>query len=278
MTAGIKQTPEMSMALLRQGLDAAFDRVLDQLGALAAGSPAKPFAPPEGSALVTLGRIFGLGAAEQGLIALAAGQELSPRIGAALGKLTPAETIDTEFCARLLGPQAWDMLCPDAPLRHWRLIEAMGNGPLRRRAIRIDERIVHFLLGTTYIDARLGGLLRRVTRAGGAGDQGAVRDLAQTIAGAWAGAAQPPVIVLDEPTAGVDVELRQGLWQFVRRLNGEGHTIILTTHYLEEAEALCGRIALMKQGRVVALDTTANLMAAHPGGTLEDVFVRAMHQ
>lgn len=89
---------------------------------------------------------------------------------------------------------------------------------------------------------------------------------------------KPPVIVLDEPTAGVDVELRQGLWQFVRRLNSEGHTIILTTHYLEEAEALCGRIALMKQGRVVELDTTANLMAAHPGGTLEDVFVRAMHQ
>lgn len=89
---------------------------------------------------------------------------------------------------------------------------------------------------------------------------------------------KPPVIVLDEPTAGVDVELRQGLWQFVRRLNGEGHTIILTTHYLEEAEALCGRIALMKQGRIIALDTTANLMAAHPGGTLEDVFVRTMNQ
>ena len=89
---------------------------------------------------------------------------------------------------------------------------------------------------------------------------------------------KPPVIVLDEPTAGVDVELRQGLWQFVRRLNNEGHTIILTTHYLEEAETLCGRIALMKQGRVVALDTTANLMAAHPGGTLEDVFVRTMQQ
>lgn len=89
---------------------------------------------------------------------------------------------------------------------------------------------------------------------------------------------KPPVIVLDEPTAGVDVELRQGLWQFVRRLNEEGHTIILTTHYLEEAESLCGRIALMKQGRVVALDTTANLLAEHPGGTLEDVFVRTMNQ
>jgi len=89
---------------------------------------------------------------------------------------------------------------------------------------------------------------------------------------------KPPVIVLDEPTAGVDVELRQGLWQFVRRLNNEGHTIILTTHYLEEAEALCGRIALMKQGKVIALDTTANLMAAYPGGSLEDVFVRTMNQ
>ena len=89
---------------------------------------------------------------------------------------------------------------------------------------------------------------------------------------------KPPVIVLDEPTAGVDVELRQGLWQFIRRLNGEGHTIILTTHYLEEAEALCNRIALMKQGRVIALDTTANLMAAHPGASLEQVFVRTMQQ
>lgn len=87
---------------------------------------------------------------------------------------------------------------------------------------------------------------------------------------------KPPVIVLDEPTAGVDVELRQGLWQFIRRLNDEGHTIILTTHYLEEAEALCNRIGLMKQGRLVALDTTANLMAAHPGASLEEVFVRTL--
>lgn len=87
---------------------------------------------------------------------------------------------------------------------------------------------------------------------------------------------KPPVIVLDEPTAGVDVELRQGLWQFIRRLNGEGHTVILTTHYLEEAEALCGRIALMKQGRIIALDTTANLLAADPGASLEEVFMRTM--
>jgi len=72
---------------------------------------------------------------------------------------------------------------------------------------------------------------------------------------------RPPVIVLDEPTAGVDVELRQTLWAFVARLNREGHTVLLTTHYLEEAEALCGRIAMLKAGRVVALDRTANLLA-----------------
>jgi ABC-2 type transport system ATP-binding protein len=71
---------------------------------------------------------------------------------------------------------------------------------------------------------------------------------------------KPPVIVLDEPTAGVDVELRQTLWQFIRRLNGEGHTILLTTHYLEEAEELCSRVAMLKQGEIVALDTTQNLL------------------
>ena len=71
---------------------------------------------------------------------------------------------------------------------------------------------------------------------------------------------RPPVIVLDEPTAGVDVELRQTMWQFIRRLNRDGHTIVLTTHYLEEAESLCGRIAMLRSGRVVALDSTANLL------------------
>jgi ABC-2 type transport system ATP-binding protein len=73
---------------------------------------------------------------------------------------------------------------------------------------------------------------------------------------------RPPVIVLDEPTAGVDVELRQTLWSFVRGLNAAGHTIVLTTHYLEEAQQLCSRIAMMKDGRIVALDSTANLLAS----------------
>ena len=71
---------------------------------------------------------------------------------------------------------------------------------------------------------------------------------------------RPPVIVLVEPTAGVDVELRQGLWSFMRRLNDAGHTIVLTTHYLEEAQQMCGRIGMLKAGRIVALERTADLL------------------
>jgi ABC-2 type transport system ATP-binding protein len=71
----------------------------------------------------------------------------------------------------------------------------------------------------------------------------------------------PPVLVLDEPTAGVDVELRQQLWSYISRLNAAGTTILLTTHYLEEAQALCDRIAIIDRGKVVAHDTTAALLA-----------------
>lgn len=79
---------------------------------------------------------------------------------------------------------------------------------------------------------------------------------------------KPPVIVLDEPTAGVDVELRQLMWEFIKKLNHQGHTIILTTHYLEEAEALCSRVGMMKQGEIVALDSTANLLNRFAGKQL----------
>jgi ABC-2 type transport system ATP-binding protein len=109
----------------------------------------------------------------------------------------------------------------------------------------IDE-ILHYLDLTSKADANMralsGGMKRRVL-------------VGQALVH------KPPLIVLDEPTAGVDVELRQSLWAFIRKLNADGHTIILTTHYLEEAEALCGRIAMLKAGRVVALDTTRNLLA-----------------
>jgi ABC-2 type transport system ATP-binding protein len=79
---------------------------------------------------------------------------------------------------------------------------------------------------------------------------------------------RPPVIVLDEPTAGVDVELRQSLWAFMKDLNEQGHTIVLTTHYLEEAQSLCDRIAMMKSGKIIALDSTDNLLLQQSALTL----------
>jgi ABC-2 type transport system ATP-binding protein len=85
---------------------------------------------------------------------------------------------------------------------------------------------------------------------------------------------QPPVLVLDEPTAGVDIELRQQLWANVRELNRAGTTVLLTTHYLEEAEELCDRIAIINHGRVIACDDTASLLARLDNKALTLVFDR----
>ena len=128
-----------------------------------------------------------------------------------------------------------------------------GYYGIRSNDAWIDE-VMHHLDLTAKADANMralsGGMKRRVL-------------VAQALVH------KPPVIVLDEPTAGVDVELRQGLWQFVRRLNRDGHTIVLTTHYLEEAEAHCSRIAMLKAGRVAALDSTANLLKSFSGSQMK---------
>ena len=130
----------------------------------------------------------------------------------------------------------------------------------------IDE-VMHNLDLTSKADANMralsGGMKRRVL-------------VAQALVH------KPPVIVLDEPTAGVDVELRQGLWRFIRGLNRNGHTIVLTTHYLEEAEQLCNRIGMLKAGRIVALDSTRNLLENFSGLRLEltldrDTFPEGVH-
>jgi ABC-2 type transport system ATP-binding protein len=128
-----------------------------------------------------------------------------------------------------------------------------GYYGLRDNDAWIDEVMEHLDLtgkADTNMRALSGGMKRRVL-------------VAQALVH------RPPVIVLDEPTAGVDVELRQALWRFIRQLNRDGHTIVLTTHYLEEAEALCGRIAMLKAGHIVALDTTTNLLHRHSGCYVE---------
>ena len=116
----------------------------------------------------------------------------------------------------------------------------------------IDEVLAHLDLtdkGNANMRALSGGMKRRVL-------------VAQALVH------RPPVTVLDEPTAGVDVELRRTLWDFIGRLNRDGHTIVLTTHYLEEAQELCGRIAMLKAGQVVALSSTSDLLGSMVGGRL----------
>lgn len=80
---------------------------------------------------------------------------------------------------------------------------------------------------------------------------------------------KPPIIVLDEPTAGVDVELRQTLWHFIAKLNKQGHTVLLTTHYLEEAEALCSRVAMLKHGEIIKLSTMSDLLKSASSNVLQ---------
>jgi ABC-2 type transport system ATP-binding protein len=135
-----------------------------------------------------------------------------------------------------------------------------GYFGLRRNDDWIDEILSHLGLSNkadTNMRALSGGMKRRVL-------------VAQALVH------RPPVIVLDEPTAGVDVELRHTLWAFIADLNRQGHTVVLTTHYLEEAESLCTRIAMLKGGRVIALDDTRRLMERVGGADLEEAFVRIM--
>jgi ABC-2 type transport system ATP-binding protein len=154
-------------------------------------------------------------------------------------------TADSAAARRLLGIVPQEIVFdPFFSVRETLVLQS-GYFGLRDNGPWIDELLARLALGAKA-DANMrslsGGMKRRVM-------------VAQALVH------RPPVIVLDEPTAGVDVELRQTLWQFVRELNAAGHTIVLTTHYLEEAQNLCTRIAMMKAGRIVALDSTRRLLA-----------------
>ena len=84
----------------------------------------------------------------------------------------------------------------------------------------------------------------------------------------------PKILILDEPTAGVDVETRQTMWTYLKKLNQDGTTILLTTHYLEEAEKLCDRIAIINKGEIIKVDTKENLLKEHGNKKLEDIFLQ----
>ncbi len=203
------------------------------------------------SLAVAEGEFFGLlgpnGAGKTTLISIIAGLV---RASAGQVRVMGADVItDYRRARRLLGVGPQELVFdPFFSVRETLRIQS-GYYGLRNNDAWIDEVIHHLDLGAKA-DANMrtlsGGMKRRVL-------------VAQALVH------RPPVIVLDEPTAGVDVELRQGLWQFIRRLNRDGHTIVLTTHYLEEAEELCDRIAMLKGGKLVALDSTRNLLENFSG-------------
>jgi len=207
------------------------------------------------SLAVAEGEFFGLlgpnGAGKTTLISVIAGLA---RANAGTVRVMGADVIrDYRRARRMLGVVPQELVFdPFFSVRETLRIQS-GYFGLRRNDAWIDE-IMHHLDLTAKADANMrtlsGGMKRRVL-------------VAQALVH------RPPVIVLDEPTAGVDVGLRQGLWQFIRRLNRDGHTIVLTTHYLEEAEELCDRIAMLKGGRIVALDSTRNLLENFSGLVLK---------
>src|SRR5919108_2030598 len=134
-------------------------------------------------------------------------------------------------------------------------------GLTRRRSIERAEEMIHIFDLRAKADVRApklsGGMRRRLLLA---------RALLH----------EPRLVILDEPTAGVDIELRRQLWRYIRRLHSEGTTILLTTHYLEEAEALCEDIALISGGRIVARSTPDGLKRQFGARTLEGVYLKAV--
>ncbi|MGH8737823.1 MAG: ABC transporter ATP-binding protein, partial [Burkholderiales bacterium] len=195
---------------------------------------------------IAQGEFFGLlgpnGAGKTTLISVVAG--LARADAGSVSILGADVTAEYRRARRLLGIVPQELVFdPFFTVRETLRLQS-GYFGIRRNDAWIDEIMHHLDLGAkadVNMRALSGGMKRRVL-------------VAQALVH------KPPVIVLDEPTAGVDVELRQGLWHFVRRLNRDGHTVVLTTHYLEEAESLCTRIAMLKAGRVVALDSTRNLL------------------
>jgi ABC-2 type transport system ATP-binding protein len=196
---------------------------------------------------IAQGEFFGLlganGAGKTTLISMLAG--LTRSSGGSVQVLGHDVAKDPIATRRLLGVVPQELVFdPFFSVREALRLQS-GYFGLGRNDAWIDELLHHLgltLQGDQNMRALSGGMKRRVM-------------VAQALVH------KPPVIVLDEPTAGVDVELRQSLWQFITSLNRQGHTVLLTTHYLEEAEALCGRIGMLKLGRLVALDSTHALLA-----------------
>jgi ABC-2 type transport system ATP-binding protein len=230
------------------------------MNALSVRDVVKQYDATDGSAVRALdgislevqqGEFFGLlgpnGAGKTTLISITAGLV---RASSGQVKVMGHDTVASSVAARMqLGVVPQELVFDPFFTVRETLRNTSGYYGIARNDDWIDEILANLDLSAkadTNMRALSGGMKRRVL-------------VAQALVH------KPPVIILDEPTAGVDVELRQTLWRFIGRLNHAGHTIILTTHYLEEAEDLCTRIAMLKAGRIVALDRTSALLARLSG-------------
>jgi vesicle-fusing ATPase len=194
------EPPATATGRMRQAMAAAFAALGERLTAVSAGEQPRPIemgASPD-SPLVMLKDLFGLNGTEQTLLLIAAAAELEPRISDQIRAICGSERPDAGLALALTAEEGWEALCPEAPLRRWRLVELHGSGPMLRRSLVLDERITHFLMGINYCDARLEGLVRLIEPSRRIGErEGAA---ASAIAAAWDGVRGPlPVVLLASP-------------------------------------------------------------------------------
>jgi len=193
------ETDRMREALLQE-----FANMANRLSQLLAKD--KPPGPQSGidpavaeaSSIRLLGDLLGLSPAERTILCLSAGAELEPSIAEQCRAITGEPRPDVSLALTLAGDGAWEALCPEAPLRRWRLVEPSGQGPMLRQHLSVDERALHFLMGVNYVDARLTSLahLAEPSRALDPRE----RDAAASIAEAWSrGVGALPVVLLASP-------------------------------------------------------------------------------
>ena len=165
----------------------------ERLAAIGSGAPVPTNELESGSALETLAVLFGLTAAEREILGLAAGAELAPALAEAVRQASGSERVEVALAAALRPQDGWDALCPEAPLRRWRLIELLGSGPMLRRHIQVDERVLQFLMGINYRDARLEGLVSLVETPRPL--DRSERALSDRLVVAWSASGPPPLVL-----------------------------------------------------------------------------------
>lgn len=189
----ITPPPAATLDQLRIALARDFATLAEQVSNASTSGDLVPPAP-SGSALDTLVSLFQLNPVERAILGLAAGGDLDPDLMAALTTATGTPHADVSLAVSLYGPEAWTALCPASPLRWARLVDVTGTGPMLKRQLSVDERVLQFLMGLNYLDARLAGFVQQITPP-----DGHLPAAAAHITAAWSRPGPVPVLVLAGP-------------------------------------------------------------------------------